>query len=272
MVTNNEKIRKGLSSRESFLLSKLSSRGKRIIEIKDIENALNTNYKNAKKTASELERKGWLDRLSRGKYLIIPLEAGERSYYTEHEFLIASRLVSPYYIGFLSALNFHGMTEQTPMTVFIATTKRVRNRTVHGISYSFVTLKKSRFFGYREYAVTNKAINISDPEKTIIDCMNHLEYSGGIEEVVKGLKNPLNLEKLVDYAIRMGNGAAIKRLHYLLHTLEYPIPEGLERHLKDNYSRSYSLLDPTRPDKGNYNSTWMLRLNIPEKDLLGDVY
>ncbi|MFO7966789.1 MAG: type IV toxin-antitoxin system AbiEi family antitoxin [Archaeoglobaceae archaeon] len=261
MVTNNEKIRKGLSPRESLLLSKLSGRGKSIIEIKDIESTLNINYKNAKKTASELERKGWLDRLSRGKYLIVPLEAGERSYYTEHEFLIASRLVSPYYIGFLSALNFHGMTEQTPMSVFIATTRRVRNKTVHGIPYNFVTLKRSRFFGYREYAVANKTINISDPEKTIIDCLNHLEYSGGIEEVVKGLKNSLDLERLVDYAVRMGNGAAIKRLHYLLHTLEYTIPEDLEKHLKDSYSTSYSLLDSTRPERGKYSSRWMLRLN-----------
>ncbi|KXB07609.1 transcriptional regulator, partial [candidate division MSBL1 archaeon SCGC-AAA382M17] len=188
MVTNDEENRKGLSKKESLLLSRLSSKGKKIIEIGDIEDTLDVTYKNAKKIASDLKKKGWLDRMQRGKYVIVPLEAGESGTFTEHEFLIASELVSPYYIGFLSALNFHGLTEQTPISVFVATTKRVRNRTIHNIPYYFVTLKEEKFFGTKEYSVAGKTVIISDPEKTLIDCLDHLEYSGGIEQVVNGLK------------------------------------------------------------------------------------
>lgn len=273
MVTTDEKTRKGLSTRESLLLSKLSGRGKRIIGIKDIQETLEISYENAKKTAVDLEKKKWLDRLGRGRYLIVPLEAGEKGLYTEHEFLIASEVTSPYYIGFLSALNYHGVTEQSPMTVLVATTKRTRDRTIHGIPYHFVTLKKSKFFGFKEYAVENSTANISDPEKTLVDCLDHLEYSGGIEEIVKGLAGleSLSLRKLVDYAIRTGNGAVIKRLHYLLHLLNHKIPENLAEKLSEHYSRHYSLLDPTAPEKGKHSSRWMLRLNVSEKDLLGGI-
>lgn len=273
MVTNGEESRKGLSKKESLLLSRLSSRGKNIIEIEDIKDTLDVTYKNAKKIASDLKKKGWLDRMQRGKYIIVPLEAGERGAFTEHEFLIASELVSPYYIGFLSALNFHGLTEQTPMSVFVATTKRARNRTIHDIPYYFVTLKGEKFFGMDEYAVAGKTVRISNPEKTLVDCLDHPEHSGGTEQVTNGLKEEtLKMEKLVEYVVRVGNGAAVKRLHYLLDLLNREIPEALERRLKDNYSKSYSLLDPTRPEKGKYSSRWMLRINVSKDDILGDTY
>lgn len=273
MVTNSEKNRKGLSKKESILLSRLSGEGKKIIEVVDVKNALDVSYGNAKKIASDLNKKGWLNRLERGRYVIVPLEAGENSVYTEHEFLIASELVSPYYIGFVSALNFHGLTEQTPMAVFGATTKRTRNRTIHDIPYYFVTLNEEKFFGFKEYAVGGEKIKISDPEKTLIDCLDHSEYSGGIREVAGGLREEsLEIEKLVEYAVGVGNGAVVKRLHYLLHLLEREVPEKLDSRLAENYSNSYSLLDPTGPEKGKYKSSWMLRINVSEEDILGDRY
>ena len=273
MVTKYEKSRKGLSKKESKLLSKLSRKGKKIIKIGDIENELDVTYDNAKNIASNLKRKGWFDRIQRGKYVIVPLEAGENGKFTEHEFIIASELVSPYYIAFLSALNFHGFTEQTPMSVFVATTKRANKRTIHDIPYHFVTINKEKFFGTEKYSVSGSSIVISDPEKTLIDCLDHLEYSGGIEQIANGLKEAsLDLEKLVDYALRTENGAAIKRLDYLLDLLDLEIQEHLKKRLEENYSNSYSLLDTTKPSKGKYSSEWMLRINVSKDDILGDAY
>ncbi len=272
MVTKSERSRKGLSEQETKLLTELASKNKKIINIKDIQKELQTNYNNAKKTASDLKKKGWLERLQKGKYLIIPLEAGEKPQYTEHEFIITSKLTDNYYIGFLSALNFHGMTEQTPMQVFVATKKRKRNQEIHGIKYNYITLNKNKFFGYQNYSLQNTKIKISNKEKTITDCLDLPKYSGGIEEITKGLRTDLNLEKLVEYVTRIGNGAAVKRLHYLLHTLKINLPKKLENKLKENYSKSYSLLDPTKPNKGKHSSKWKLRLNVPKETILGDEY
>ncbi len=268
MVTNSDKTRKGLSDKESLLLSRLASKNSTIIRIDDIKDELDTTYNNAKKIASKLNSKGWLERIEAGKYLIIPLDAGEKSIYTEHEFIIAANLVSEYYIGFLSALNFHGMTEQTPFSVFVATKSRKTNKTIHGIPYNFITLNKRKFFGVEPYAVASSTINISDPEKTVIDSLDHLEYSGGITEVVKGLrekKRELDIKKLIRYAIRMNNGAVVKRLHFLLEYLNYDIPD--EDELKKHYTDSYSLLDNTGPNRGRYDSRWKLRINVRKEYL-----
>ena len=97
----------------------------------------------------DLARKGWLRRLERGKYLILPLEAGMSGRYTEHEFIIAASLVTPYYIGFWTALNHYGYTEQFSATTFVAIPTRKppradwrRNLSIHQSG----NLKRLRYF------------------------------------------------------------------------------------------------------------------------------
>ena len=90
-----ENVRAGLTRNESLLLSSLSEKGKTIFRIEDVVNELMCSYKYAKVLANNLTKKKWVIVLRRGVYLIVPLSAGVRSHYTEHEFVIASHLVSP---------------------------------------------------------------------------------------------------------------------------------------------------------------------------------
>ena len=60
---------------------------------------------------SRLEKKGWIERIEKGKYRIIPLGA-EKGKYTLNEFIIGSLLLNPYCVAYCSALNFYGLTEQ----------------------------------------------------------------------------------------------------------------------------------------------------------------
>ena len=263
--------KQGLSPQETRLLSKLSSQGKNIIKIKDIEEALDCSYQNARRIASDLTNKKWLKRLESGKYLIVPLEAGEKGEFTEHEFIIASKLIDPYYIGFLSALNFHGLTEQVPYTVFVATTKQKDLFELHGMNYQFVTLTKDKFFGEKEYAIGDKKIKISTPEKTVIDCLDHLEHGGGLEQVSKAFSDfegNFSQKRLVEDALKLGNGAVIKRLLYLLHTLGVDLEDELKEKLRSKFSEGYSPLDPTKPARGPYKEKWGLRLNVTEEQIL----
>jgi len=51
-----------------------------------------------------LERKGWIARIERGKYLVIPLEAGTDRKWSEDSYLIATELVQPAAISYWSAI------------------------------------------------------------------------------------------------------------------------------------------------------------------------
>lgn len=265
-----ENVRRGLSGRESRLLASLSAKGKTIFGLKDIIAELSCSYESAKVLVNNLAKKKWVLVLRRGIYLIVPLSAGVRSEYTEHEFVIASHLASPYYIAYWSALNFHGLTEQTPFTVFVATTKRVKGREILNVRYRFVTLGRRKFFGFEPVSIGASRVTVSDVEKSLVDGLDHPEHCGGIGEVAKGLSNAagtIGLDKMASYARKMGNSAVVKRMGFLLESLGFETGESLLKEMRTAVAPGMSALDPTLPRKGKYTSRWNLRVNVSAETL-----
>ncbi|MBU4245824.1 MAG: hypothetical protein KKE71_02175 [Nanoarchaeota archaeon] len=259
--------RKGLSKKEAYLLAFLSENRKNIFSLHNVMTVLKCSYENAKVIVGRMKKKKWIISIVKGKYLIVPLAAGVKGEYTEHEFVLASLVAEPCYIAYWTALNHYGFTEQVPSTVFVATRKKAKDREIFGIKYKFVFISAHKFFGFREIPVSSYKVKISDKEKTIIDCLDKPRYCGGIEEIVKSMhyaKDELNFDKLATYALKMKNNAAIKRLGFILNFL------GLEtktKSLENKVSASYSILDPTKEKKGKLNSKWKLRINVSENEL-----
>jgi predicted transcriptional regulator of viral defense system len=273
MGTNSiENIKQGLSRREALALTRLAGQNRNIITISDIQDAIDVSYDDAKKIANNLVHKQWLDRLKSGTYLIVPLVAGETGEYTEHEFVIASALVEPMYIGYWSALNHHGLTEQLSRTVYIVTTERAQERDIHGVTYRPVTVTEQKFFGYQPTAVGSNQVNISSIEKTLVDCADHPEFCGGIGELAKAMQNAVDTrcswDCVVEYLRRVGNGAATKRIVYLADQLDITLPEYED--LVEKFTTGYPLLDPTRAATGTRDSTYQLRLNTTPESVFPD--
>ena len=233
-------------------------------------NEIHCSYKFAKILANSLLRKKWITGIKRGLYLIIPLSAGTKSQYTEHEFVIASCLISPSYIAYWSALNYHRLTEQTPLTVFVVTPKRIKNRTVLGIRYNFVTVDSRKFFGFNSVRIGAYSTNISNIEKSLVDALDHPEYCGGIIEIAKCLwnaKEKISLEKIITYSIKMNNGTIFKRLGYLLEKLNFGIDENIVEKIRRRISAGMTSLDPTIGPNGVYNTKWNLMVNVTKSKL-----
>lgn len=267
---NTDNVRVGLSKNESLLLSSLSEKGRNIFNLMDVVAEAKCSYSNAKVLANRLTRKKWIIPLKRGTYLIVPLSAGVKGRYTEHEFIVASHLVSPYYIAYWNALNYHRLTEQTPFTVFVATTKRVKSREVLDVKYSFITIEKKKFFGFSPVAIGSDRVNISNVEKTLADALDHPEYCGGMGEVAKcfwNAKNRMSPRKIVLYATRMGNRTIIKRLGYLSEKLDLLLDPKLLVIMLKSISKGISLLDPSMPRRGKYVTKWKILVNVPDETL-----
>ncbi|EMA55711.1 hypothetical protein C450_00947 [Halococcus salifodinae DSM 8989] len=263
-------MRQGLSSRESRLLSQLAGEGNQIISVSDIEHSLGVAPNAAREIASRLTEKGWLDRLFPGRYLIIPLAAGEEAVYTTHEYLIASHIAEPMYIGYYSALSHHGLIKQVPRTVYIVTPSRARSREIHGVPYRVATVTEGKFFGYEPVSIEGTAVNIADVEKTLVDCADHPEYCGGIQELATAMVAADELRcswpTVATYLQRLGNGAATKRIVYLGDLFGIDLPE--RERLIASFTSGYSLLDPTLTEGGRYDSEYRLRVNV-DTDTLG---
>jgi predicted transcriptional regulator of viral defense system len=211
-----------------------------------------------------LQRKGWILRIKRGVYTLIPLSSGEELNPQIHEFLLAMELVTPAAIAYWTALNHHGMTEQIPRTVIVATNHPVRHppNEVFGIPFKIVALRPARFFGIINNWIDERPFKITDKEKTVIDGLDLPRYVGGVGEIAKALAihwKELDETKLHHYAAKMGNSAVVKRLGFLMESLGLGEPEVLRR--ETLLSSGFSPLDPILPKRGKYNRRWRLLIN-----------
>lgn len=255
--------RKGLGKKSAFLLSTLSEKNKNIFTADEAKAILHGKKPSVIKLLHDLTKKRWLFRLSKGKYLILPLEAGAEPQFTEHEFVIASKLIFPYYLSYWSALNYYGLTEQVSKTIFIATTKRRQEKEIKGLKFKFTTLDKRKFFGFKKIMLNRHAVNIAEREKAIIDCLDLPRNCGDITEAVKAVseaREELDFKKLVAYGKRMHKAAILNRLGYILELW------GIEANFLPG--RYYVLLDPTNKKTRSYNKKWKIIENVSREELL----
>lgn len=211
-----------------------------------------------------LQKKGWIRRIKGGRFAVVPLSSGESRNVQLHEFVVAMTLVQPAAIAYLSAMNHHGLTEQLPRTVFVATDHRIAKRSVEtlGLSFKIVCLSKRKYFGLTKEWIDEQPVMITDREKTIIDCLDLPENGGGVGLVASALKaswSDLNEAKLRDYAGKIGNSAVAKRLGYLMERLAIGDAESLLPAAKRG--SGYPRLDPTLPAEGKHNRRWGLLIN-----------
>lgn len=270
-----------LGPTETRLLNRLASDGHIAFSTAQARAALGNEGQDINKLLYRLTRKRWLLRLEKGKYLILPLEAGMEGLYSAHEFVIAAHLIQPYAIAYASALSFHALSDLLPHTVFVATTRRKTEVTVEelGLRFRFITLAPRKFFGIQTVTIEDQPVRITTPSKTLVDGLDRPELCGGIVELAKGLKryagdgadpstsSGQHWAQLTANAQRLGNRTVFKRLGYLVEVLGLEVGEWLDR-WRAEISPGETLLDPRYGRRGSYHAGWNLRLNVDEEQLL----
>jgi predicted transcriptional regulator of viral defense system len=203
--------------------------------------------------------------------LIIPLEAGPARNWTENGWVIAQHLTDPAAIAYWSALRYWNMTEQIPQVILVQTTRRKQPKEIAGMRFQFVTVIPRHFFGIARAQIAGKTIQVTDREKTIIDCAARPDLSGGIMQLAQVLRSStkqIHWERLDQYLERWGGGAVVKRLGYLVEALKIPLRADRLAGWQSQISRGVSLLEPGAGNLGPVVSRWQLRVNvsIPESE------
>lgn len=258
---------------EARLLNRLAASGQIIFTTNQARAVLNADDLDVNKILYQLTRKRWLLRLEKGKYLILPLEAGMEGLYSVHEFVVAAHLVDPYAIAYTSALSFHALSDLVPQAVVVATTRRKSDVIIEelGVNFRFITIRPHKFFGLQTVMIEEQPIQITRPSKTLVDGLDHPELSGGIVELAKGLSRyaraGADWAQLTVDARRLGNRTVFKRLGYLSEILELDVDEWAER-WRTEMSPGETVLDPRYGRQGTYRTDWNLRVNVPEEQLV----
>jgi predicted transcriptional regulator of viral defense system len=229
-------------------IDRLRSFAKPVFTTADIAKILNKNPAYVKTYIYRLKKTGRLEEIERNKYCL------ERT----DPIAIASNLVFPSYISFLSGLKFHHLTTQLPKTVSVACAKSKKEIKKETYSIKFVKLKKQRIFGYkREKYFENKIIWVGEPEKIVVDSLLLPQYCP-LDETFNALtEGELVLKKVIDYAMKMDSKVLLKRLGYMLELRDINVYDRL----KNKLNNKYDSLNPFLPKMGERNKRWKLIAN-----------
>ena len=272
MRTNKDEPAKTLGKQAARFVTALYERGSTIFSNADVEDITGLSPKVARNFAASLVRRGVATRLKPGLFILVPYELGREREYLGNPLVVARALARgpDYYISHASAMEVHQMVTQPQLVVYVTSPRSVRPRNVLGTEFRFVRCKPEQVFGITDHwATKTERVRVSDLERTVIDGLKQSEYCGGFTEVAKGFwmrRSDIDPNRLVDYALRLGVGAVIRRLGYLLEAFEVRAPDALSR-LREGLTESYAVLDPMMPDEGKYLARWRLRLNVDPEEL-----
>lgn len=240
-----------ISRREAQVIDAIERRDLVVFGPREVERFLDVASRNAYRILDGMLEKGLVHRLNRGRYVLTS------TYEELDSYTIASHLEPASYVGFWSALHFHDLTDQVPRTIYLAVTAQRRPLRIHGQEIRFVRVKPEAFFGYDRYG---DAV-VSDPEKTILDCLRLPDYAGGIRHVAEAITPELDVDRLVRYAFRLDSGAVAARLGYLLD--RNGLLDGRDR--LQSLVTSYTKLDPAG-ERTNPVAEWKLYANVTLDD------
>lgn len=257
-----------LGEKEIALLSTLEREKKEFFIMEDAANALPSSSRQViRNMLSNLAHKGRIERIKKGTYLLVPFKQNS---WIAHDFAVVPLLAKEYYVGFWSALSFWSMTEQLPITVFVAVRRPKKERRFQNTAFKFITLSEKYFFGYETVTVVNVPVAVSSREKTVLDCLLHPQHCGGIGEAAKAIKehaSELNWQIVRDYLLKMGNSAVERRIRYCLRYL------GLKKQLRTLGKKTFEgfrFLDPSaQKEKFTYDKETGLKVNVNLKEEMG---
>lgn len=248
----------------------LIRRGLTVARVAELASAISVSKQWAKNILSSLAKKEVAYRIGRGKYAIISADVlYDRKSFVADPLVVISELMKDieYYVAYQSAAHVHGIAEQMPFSSTVAVLKQKRSVRLGNTRIEFVTLKKSKFFGFKEMKYSDVYLKVSDLEKTVIDCIDRQDLCGGISEVARTLSNALStdkldLAKLLVYAKKSSNYALAQRLGFLLERLSRSNKHYVDHSLLSDFEKLAGPfvypLDVSGTRKGKVSERWRI--------------
>jgi predicted transcriptional regulator of viral defense system len=217
--------------------------------------------------ALRLARKKRIVRITRGFYIIIPLEYAATGILPPEWFIadLMHYLKRPCYVGLLSAATLLGAAHQQPQEFQVITTAPLRTLEKGNLSVRFFTKKNFSAAGIDRIKVQTGFLAVSSPESTAFDLVCYARQIGGLDRVltiIQELGEKVDAGKLAAAAKAEGNLALAQRLGWLLEKAGF---ENKTQKLAAWVSKKNPLparLDPALPTKGcEKNERWSLLIN-----------
>jgi predicted transcriptional regulator of viral defense system len=255
-------IRRQLSDNESFLLKYIIDNELLWFYFDTLKSLELYDAGKLQDILSRLTKAEYISRIEKGLYCI-------RNF--RNSYVIANAMLKNSSIAYWSALNIHGLTEQIPNIIYSQSDYLKNSKKVFGVTYKFVKVKPEKIFGTIQMGYGNETFKITDVEKTLLDCFDLPQYSGGYEELIRAFYTAkIDRTKLLKYGTQIGNLSVLKRMAFLSELFQMEDFSDFQESVLKIVNKKYTLLDPFSENTGKFDSKWRIRINI-QKDALLDM-
>lgn len=257
----------GLSRSGRSDIAKVFARGGRVTTTTEAATVLGTTDAEAARRLAAWASGGWVRRIRRGLYLAVPVDAPDPAAWTADPWYLAELVWTPCYVTGWSAANHWSLTDQIFRSTVIATTSRVRRVVQHLAGQEFRVHHVAPDllgWGLRPEWRDDRKIQVADPARTVMELLGDPSLGGGIRHVSEILESYVEAHDpafLIETGDRLHNGAAFKRLGYLLEAHELGTADLLDA-CRERVTTGISALDPTQRRAGARVLRWNLLANV----------
>lgn len=231
---------------------------KRIFEKADIVELVG-NKRRAEVLLLTFQKRGYIQKIRRNLYCVLNLATGlpEVSRYE-----VACAIQSDAYIAYHTALEYHGLAHQFWYDVQVAAARPFVS--FEHAECSFVSVSSKTMYGIDEPRF-DRGVRVTNIERTIIDCISHMDLAGGAEEFkhcMEGVRT-LRSSEVLNVLKAYNAPVVFQKVGCVLELLTLPI-DDLELVLQLCRSNTGSAVNflTNRDDSSVYQSKW--KLYVPE--------
>lgn len=234
------------------------------VDVAAAAQALQCDRSHAAKQLARWHEQGFLRRVRRGVYAIVPTAALSQEHVVADPWTLVPVTFREAYVAGWSAAEHWDLTEQVFTTLLVCTTDRLKRTTlkVAGATLRARHVPAAWMIGTAIDWRDGVRVGVSDVHKTMVDMCIDPSLGGGIQHVSSCLRTYLHRDdadpaKLIAYIEHMGAPTAYKRLGFLCEAIGES-PTLVVRCLA-SVTLGLATLDPVIPSP-RISKRWQLRL------------
>lgn len=247
-------------------IRELAASGRYSFGSEQAREALGVSAAAAKLALLRLISDGELASPARGFYVIVPPEYRSLKCAPAEQFIPAlmQRVHAPYYVGLLTAAQYHGAAHHRPQECQVLLASRRRPIHCGQVRVAFFVRKRLAEVALQRFNTPRGTIQVSTPEATALDLVGYEQRIGGLDHVatvLAELAEQIDPERLV-----VGARAAplpwAQRLGYLLERIGAPDKSAPLKHfVREHAQKSVALLPRAHGKESPRNADWKLIVN-----------
>lgn len=212
---------------------------------------------------SPAQYSNWLTKQLRAKRIVkvrndLYVHIDSSGYPLSTKFEIATKIASDAFVCYHSALEYYGVANQVFNLVTVGSNKRFNEFSFDDIDY----IRKPAKHSVQVNNIVTAGVRITSLERTIIDCIDDVDSSGGIEELLNALEQirVLDEKKLLETLNAYNSIVLYQKAGYVLEEFKEKLmlSDAFFSECKSHLTNQVKYFLQDEYQDISYNSTWKL--------------